>query len=85
MEAGYFLIAILGCADGSVDCTPVMTMPTHYQSESACTAAAPAALATNNNFDFPSLLAVCRPGSEPTAQRSQQPQGPRIAIASRRG
>ena len=27
MGPGYFIIAILGCADGSADCTPVATPP----------------------------------------------------------
>ena len=61
MEAGYFIIAILGCADGSTQCTPVMTLPTRYESESACTAAAPQTLLAHTNFDFPSLVAECRP------------------------
>ncbi|HEX5006992.1 MAG TPA: hypothetical protein VFV70_07750 [Hyphomonadaceae bacterium] len=61
MEAGYFLIAILGCADGSTQCTPVMTVPTRYESEAACAAAAPATLMKHTNFDFPSLVAECRP------------------------
>ena len=60
MDVGYFIIAILGCADGSTACTPVMTAPTRYESEAACVAAAPEALMANSDFDFPSLLAECR-------------------------
>ena len=59
MEAGYFIIAILGCGDGSVACMPVMTVPTRYESQATCEAAAPSALIAHNNFDFPSLLAQC--------------------------
>ena len=39
MGPGFFIIAIMGCADGSVGCTPVATMPTRYESHSACAAA----------------------------------------------
>ena len=60
MDVGYFIIAIMGCADGSTACTPVMTAPTRYESEAACVAAAPQALIANTDFDFPSLLAECR-------------------------
>ena len=60
MEAGYFIIAILGCADGSTACTPVMTVPTRYESQQACEAATVATLTANSNFDYPSLLAQCR-------------------------
>lgn len=67
MEPGYFIIAILGCSDGATACTPVMTVPTRYESESACSAATAEALVANSNFDFPSLLAVCRPARRPAA------------------
>ena len=60
MDVGYFIIAILGCADGSTACTPVATAPTRYESEAACVAAAPETLLANSDFDFPSLLAECR-------------------------
>lgn len=74
MEAGYFIIAILGCADGSSQCTPVMTVPTHYATEAACEAAAPVAVAANSNFDFPSLLAECRPGHSSASARVDRPR-----------
>lgn len=58
--ASYFIIAIFGCADGSAACTPVATVPTHYASEAACSAATGAALIANSDMDFPSLSAECR-------------------------
>jgi hypothetical protein len=64
MAPAYFLIAILGCADGGSACTPVATLQTHYSTEAECTAATSAALEANSNFDFPTLLARCRPESE---------------------
>jgi hypothetical protein len=83
MEAGYFLIAILGCADGSVHCTPVMTVPTRYESQQACEAAAVPALVANSNFDFPSLVAECR-REEPRAAAERDRDRP-PAPETRRG
>jgi hypothetical protein len=52
-----------------------MTVPTRYESEAACEAAAPAAVFAHSNFDFPSLLAECRPATSRTAaDRQQQPE-----------
>ena len=83
MGPGFFVIAILGCADGSAACAPVATMPTRYESREACSAATTNALASNTEFDFPTLLAECRPGKSPAAQRST----PRIKFpaSSRQG
>jgi acyl-CoA synthetase (AMP-forming)/AMP-acid ligase II len=68
MGPGYFVIAILGCADGGSACTPVATLQTRYETEAQCTAASSAALEQNSNFDFPTLLARCRAGSAKTAE-----------------
>jgi len=57
---GYFIIAILGCADGAAQCTPVATLPQHYASASECAQQTGLALAENGSFDFPTLLAECR-------------------------
>ncbi|MBA3667597.1 MAG: hypothetical protein H0W65_07735 [Sphingomonas sp.] len=70
MGPGFFIIAILGCADGSAACTPVATMPTRYESRAACEAATVTSLAANGDFDFPTVLAQCRPAKAPAAQRS---------------
>lgn len=78
MGPGYFIIAIMGCGDGSTACTPVMTVPTRYESSEACAAATADALVANSNFDFPSLLAECRPGAAPaSAERplAAEPKG----------
>jgi hypothetical protein len=70
MGPGFFVIAILGCADGSAACTPVATMPTRYESRDACVAATGSALAGAGDFDFPTLMAQCRPGKAPAADRA---------------
>ena len=83
MGPGYFVIAILGCADGSAACTPVMTVPTHYATEESCAAATGEVLLANSNFDFPSLLAECRRGSAPASASSEKQVEP--VAAARRG
>ena len=63
MGPGYFVIAILGCADGGGSCTPVATLQTRYESAQQCSAATATALETHNNFDFPTLVAGAVPAS----------------------
>ena len=79
MGAGFYIISILGCADGSAGCTPVATLSTRYESRQSCEAAAPAALDANGDFDYPSLFAQCRPAKAPAAERAprQTPNGAR--------
>jgi len=67
MGPGYFVIAIMGCADGGSQCTPVATLPTRYATAAECSVATAPALEGNTQFDFPTLLAQCRTGSEKTA------------------
>lgn len=74
MGSGYFIIAILGCADGGTGCAPVTTVPTHYSSESACSAAAPEALINNSDLDFPTLVAECRSVGASAAASDDRPQ-----------
>jgi len=73
MGAGFFLIAILGCADGSAVCTPVATMPARYESRAACAAATDNALGTSTEFDFPTIVAECRPAHVPASANRQVP------------
>ena len=81
MGPGFFVIAILGCADGSAGCTPVATMPTRYESREACVAATDAALTANSDFDYPTLYAQCRPAKGPAAERAPR----KLPQAARQG
>lgn len=67
MGPAYFVIAIMGCADGGSACTPVATLSTQYETARQCSAATAAALEANNNFDFPTLVARCRSSVAPAA------------------
>ncbi|HXH53895.1 MAG TPA: hypothetical protein VNH53_10800 [Sphingomicrobium sp.] len=85
MGPGYFVIAILGCADGPAACTQVATMPTRYESATACAAATGDALLNNHDFDYPTIVAECRSGAIP-ASASEQPLEPRkLPDGSRHG
>lgn len=79
MGPGFFVIAILGCADGSAACTPVATMPTRYESRAACVAATAPALAASGDFEFPTLHAECRPAKVPAAQSAPTVRPPATA------
>ena len=83
MGPGYFVIAILGCADGGTGCTPVATLETRYSSEAECSAATSAALEANTQFDFPTLLARCR--SEQPAMTGQAQSDKPLPAPARRG
>ncbi|MGH6659800.1 MAG: hypothetical protein ACREBM_09150 [Sphingomicrobium sp.] len=80
MGAGYFVIAILGCADGGSACTPVATLPSRYESERQCAAASVAALEANSDFDYPTLLARCRQGATRASDNSPRRAPARSAI-----
>jgi hypothetical protein len=74
-----YVIAILGCADGSAACQPVATVGTRYESQAACSAATGDALAANSEFDFPTIVAECRAVSAvPAAQSTERPTPPNV-------
>jgi hypothetical protein len=83
MGPGYFVIAILGCADGSSACTRVATMPVQYATEQSCSAEVRRALEANTDLDFPNLVAECQPiAARPSADRKHE--RPRAIPASAR-
>ena len=84
MGPGYFVIAILGCADGSQACTRVATVPVHYADQQSCAASTSKALEANTNFDFPTLVAECQAvTARPAASRKEAPQP--VPAGARRG
>jgi len=80
MGAGYFVIAILGCGDGSAACIPVATVPTHYATEEQCIAQTANALSINNDFDFPTLVARCRSVAAPASASKDSASAARLAL-----
>ena len=71
-----YIIAIMGCADGSAACQQLAVMPTRYESQAACAAATGQALA-NSDLDAPTIVAQCRAvKASPAAEtRPARPKG----------
>ncbi len=80
MAVGIFLIAILGCADGSAECTPVATMPARYESRASCAAATNAALEASTEFDYPTIVAECRLAPSRTSADRLAPSDKRMDV-----
>ena len=80
MEPVYYVIAILGCADGLTQCTPVATVPTQYASQQACSAGTSQALLANSDFDFPTLVAECRASYPRAAAAQDKAELPAVAL-----
>jgi hypothetical protein len=59
MGPGIFLIAILGCGEGSGPCHQVRTLEARYESRAACIAATGAALTNATDVDAPVIVAQC--------------------------
>ena len=79
MGAVTYMIAILGCADGSAACQQVAVMPTRFESRASCVAATGSALAGTAALDFPTVVAECRAAkpiaaSAPRGASVRQPQ-----------
>ena len=72
MGPAYFVIAILGCADGGSACTPVTTLQARYASEEQCVAATAAAVMQNDDMDYPTIVARCRPADTKAAEEQDK-------------
>ena len=68
MGPGYFVLAIMGCADGAVDCHDIRREEAVYRSEIACMAESEAALYRASSEPYPLLMAECRRVSPQLAQ-----------------
>src|SRR3546814_2079739 len=75
MEPIVYLIAILGCGDGSQMCRQQRVEPTPYATMQACRDAMPAALARNTDIDYPTIAADCRASGPLIAARPATPRG----------
>ncbi len=55
----YFMLAIMGCGDGTTGCQQARVEPARYATIQQCRAAMPAALARNTDVDAPVISASC--------------------------
>lgn len=60
MEPVFFVMAIMGCADGASGCTQARVEPAHYSTIQQCQAAMLAALTRNTDVDYPVVTAACQ-------------------------
>jgi hypothetical protein len=68
MEPVFYVLAILGCGDGSSQCTQARIEPARYQTVQQCQAQLPAALARNTDLSFPTISAACQASGAMTAK-----------------
>lgn len=68
MDPFLYVIAIMGCGDGSTACAQARVEPVHYRSIAACQAAIPQALARSSDIDYPVVTAACRATGAPMVQ-----------------
>ena len=68
MEPIVYVLAILGCGDGSTACQEARVEPTHYQTAALCRAALPQALARNTDLAYPTIAGNCRATGERMAK-----------------
>jgi hypothetical protein len=60
MEPMFYVMAIMGCGDGTSNCAQARVEPVHYATIQQCQAAMPAALIRNSDIDYPVVSAACR-------------------------
>ena len=60
MEPLFYVMAIMGCGDGNVQCTEARVVPVHYASMAQCRAALPDQLVQNTDVLYPMIGAACR-------------------------
>jgi hypothetical protein len=75
MEPFYFVMAIMGCADGSTQCSEARVVPVRYASVAQCQAAMPAMLQRNSDIEYPVISAACRSNRPQLVQANPQRRG----------
>ncbi|MGY4395101.1 hypothetical protein ACVWZA_000262 [Sphingomonas sp. UYAg733] len=68
MEPLFYVMAIMGCADGSANCAEARVEPARYETIQQCQAAMPAALGRNSDIDYPVVSAACRANGQRMVQ-----------------
>jgi hypothetical protein len=60
MEPLFYVMAIMGCSDGNMNCTEARVVPARYETMAQCRAALPNQLAQNTDVPYPMIGANCR-------------------------
>jgi hypothetical protein len=75
MEPVYFVMAILGCGDGQLQCEQARIEPTRYQSVAQCQAAMAEVLPRHMDLSFPTVAATCQRQGQQMARNEPKPRG----------
>ena len=78
MQPIFYVMAILGCGDGSVDCTEARMVPARYETMAQCRADLANRIAANTDVPYPVIGADCRRIGAQVAKAERKPsQGTR--------
>ena len=69
MEPLFYVMAIMGCSDGTDQCAQARVVLVFFCSIQACQAAMPAALQRNSALSYPVISAACRPRGQLLTQQ----------------
>jgi hypothetical protein len=70
MDQVFYLLAILGCGDDTLDCRQARIEPARYTSHASCQEAMADALRRNADLDFPVIAGICRRQTPETARQA---------------
>ena len=74
MESLIYVMAIMGCGDGDVQCTEARIVPVRYESMAQCRAALPDQIARNTDVPYPMIGAACRAQGAMIAKADARPR-----------
>ncbi|WP_423606513.1 hypothetical protein [Sphingomonas sp. MS122] len=60
MEPVFYVMAILGCGDGQLQCREVRVEPVRYRSAAQCQVAMAQTLPRHADLSFPTIVASCQ-------------------------
>jgi len=75
MEPMFFVLAIMGCGDGSTACSEARVEPVRYATIQQCQAAMPQALTRHTDLSFPVISAACRGNGMRMVAAKVEPRG----------
>lgn len=73
MEPVFYVMAILGCSDGQLQCREVRIEPVRYQSAAQCQVAMAQVLPRHTDLSFPTIAASCQRRGEQMARNEARP------------
>lgn len=76
MEPVFYVMAILGCGDGQLQCREVRVEPVRYHSAAQCQVAMAQVLPRHTDLSFPTVAATCQQrGNQMARNDARAPRG----------